>query len=246
MGRLGVRASRLESFLDAALRLENVRLDGMMTHFAAADDPGRGEFTNEQARLFDRAVAQARRRGHGPRWIHQANSAAAHAYSHARGNLIRPGGIMYGLWRDTTNRAVPPLDWRPVLSLRTRVILLKTVPEGTPLGYGCTFTAARESRIATLPIGYNDGLRRGLSNSGRVLVRGEFAPVVGRISMDLTMVDVSEIGGVEAGDEVVIIGRQGGREITCEEVAASLGTISYEITGGISSRVPRIYTKGRT
>ncbi|HYP29206.1 MAG TPA: alanine racemase [Blastocatellia bacterium] len=244
MGRLGVQAGRLEGFLDAALGLENVRLDGVMTHFAAADDPDRSEFTNEQARLFAHAVEQVRRRGQAPKWIHQANSAAAHAYPHARGNLIRPGGIVYGIWRDSTNRAIRPLDWRPVLSLHTRVALLKTVPKGTPLGYGCTFTAGRESRIATLPIGYNDGLRRGLSNLGRVLVRGEFAPVVGRISMDLTMVDVSGVEGVGVGDEVVIIGRQGPREITCEEVAASLGTLSYEITCGISARVPRVYTRG--
>ena len=245
MGRLGVPASRLENFLDATRGLENVRLDGVMTHFAAADDPLQSDFTNGQMQLFERAVELLRRRGHKPRWIHMANSAAAHAYSQARGNLIRPGAIIYGLWRDSTNRSVQPLGWRPVLSLHTRVALLKTVPKGVPLGYGCTFVTERESRIATLPIGYNDGLRRGLTNLGRVLVRGEFAPIAGRISMDFTMVDVTGIEGVEPGDEVIIIGRQGEREITAEEVAASLGTISYEITCGISSRVPRIYTNSQ-
>ncbi|HKG21247.1 MAG TPA: alanine racemase [Blastocatellia bacterium] len=241
MGRLGVPAGGLEGFLNRASGLENARLDGIMTHFAAADDPLKSEFTSGQMRLFERALELVRGRGHNPTWIHQANSAAAHARSQARGNLIRPGGIIYGIWRDSTDRTVPPLDWLPVLSLHTQVVLLKTVPEGAPLGYGCTFVTERESRIATLPIGYNDGLRRGLSNRGRVLVRGEFAPVVGRVSMDLAMIDVTGVEGVEPGDEVVIIGRQGGREITAEEIAASLGTISYEITCGISSRVPRFY-----
>lgn len=242
MVRLGVPASRLERFLDVAGKLKNVRLDGVMTHFASADDPLKSEFTTEQMRLFERAVELLRRRGHEPGWIHLSNGAAAHAYSQARGNLVRPGGIIYGLWRDSTNRIVQPLDWRPVLSLHTRAVLLKTVPKGSPIGYGCTFVTERESRIATLPIGYNDGLRRRLSNLGRVLVHGEFAPIVGRISMDFTMIDVTGIEGVEPGDEVIIIGRQGEREITVEEVAASLDTISYEITCGISNRVPRIYT----
>jgi alanine racemase len=152
---------------------------------------------------------------------------------------------MYGLWRDATKRDVAPLDWRPVMSLHTRIVHLKSVAAGTPLGYGGTFITQRESRIATLPIGYADGLRRALSNKGRVLVRGELAPIVGRISMDLTLIDVTDIEGATLGDEVVIIGRQSEREITAEEVAALLDTISYEVTCGISDRVPRVYQHER-
>ena len=129
------------------------------------------------------------------------------------------------------------------MSLHTRVTYKKTVPAGTALGYGSTYVTSRESRIAILPVGYADGLMRALSNRGRVLVRGQFAPIIGRVSMDLTIVDVTEIPGVEIDDEAVIIGRQGGREITAEEMAAQIGTIAYEITCGISDRVPRVYIR---
>jgi alanine racemase len=181
--------------------------------------------------------------GFTPAWVHEANSAAAHAG--ARGNLVRLGGVLYGLWRDVTNPTMPALDWRPVMSLHTQVIYLKTVPPGSALGYGGTFVTARESRIATLPIGYEDGLRRALSNRGHVIVRGHVAPIVGRISMDLTLVDVTDRPEVVVGDKVVIIGSQGGGQIAAEEVAALAGTISYEVTCGISDRVPRRAVVGR-
>ncbi len=241
MGRLGVPFGELDGFLSSAARLQSVRLDGVMTHFASADSVEGEAFTRDQIMRFETAVGKVRRAGFEPAWIHQSNSAAAHANLGSRGNLVRLGGVLYGLWRDVTNPSVEPLDWRPVMSLHTRIVLLKTVPAGTPLGYGGTFITKRESRIATLAIGYADGLRRTLSNRGRVLVRGQFAPVVGRISMDLTIVDVTDVAGAEAGDEVVIIGRQGPVSITAEEVAASIQTISYEITCGVSARVPRVY-----
>ena len=127
------------------------------------------------------------------------------------------------------------------MSLHTRVLLLKTVPEGTALGYGGTFVTERPSHIATLPIGYEDGLRRALSNRGRVIVRDKFAPIVGRVSMDLTLVDVTDVPGVATGDEVVIIGGgQDGNQITAEDLGELIGTISYEVTCGISERVRRI------
>jgi len=239
MGRLGVSHAELEGFLDSAAALRHLRLDGVMTHFACADKPDKDEFTRLQIQRFQHALALIGARGHHPRWIHEANSAAALAYPEARGNLVRPGGVLYGLWRDVVNPQTPALDWQAVLSLRTRIIHLKTVAAGTPLGYGGTFIAERDSRIATLAIGYEDGLRRGLSNCGRVLVRGRFAPIVGRISMDLTLVDVTDINGASLNDEAMIIGKQGANEIPAEEIAARTGTISYEITCGISDRVPR-------
>jgi len=149
--------------------------------------------------------------------------------------------VLYGLWRDVTDGSIEPLDWRPVISLRTRIMLLKTVPEGAPLGYGGTFVTSRNSRIATLAIGYEDGLSRALSNQGNVIVREQLAPIVGRVSMDLTLVDVTDVEGASVGDEVVIIGRQGSTQITAEEVAGQIGTLSYEVTCGISDRVPRVY-----
>jgi alanine racemase len=245
MGRLGVPYSELGALLDGTARFTNAKLDGVMTHFASADDPDKADFTRRQAELFESAVEQVRARGHSPRWIHQSNSAGTHALAKGPANLVRLGGVLYGLWRDVTNPSVQPLDWRAVLSLHTRIIFLKSVPAGAPLGYGGTFVTRRESRIATLAIGYEDGLRRALSNCGHVLVRGRLAPIVGRISMDLTIIDVTDVEGAECGDEVVLIGRQGESEITAEDLAESLGTISYEVTCGISRRVPRVYTRGQ-
>ncbi len=246
MGRLGVPSGEFDDFLESISRFERVRMDGMMTHFAAADESDRQEFTCEQMRHFNEALESARSRGHNPTWIHQANSGAAHALPSSRGRMVRLGGVLYGLWRDVTDSRVPPFDWRPVMSLHTRISLLKTVSKGAPLGYGGSFVTTRESRIATLPVGYEDGLRRGLSNRGRVIVRGRMAPIVGRVSMDLTLVDVTDIDGAAVGDEVVIIGSQGECTITAEEIAAQLGTISYEVTCAISDRVPRVYTGGQS
>ncbi len=243
MGRLGVPFSELEQFLSKAKEFEHVKLDGVMTHFASADDPDQLAFTEQQMGKFAEAVARVRERGFAPGFIHQANSAATHAHPSAHGNLVRLGGVIYGVWRDATNPTVEPLDWRPVLSLRTRVGLLKNVPEGTPLGYGRAFVTSRPSLIATIPVGYEDGLSRSLSNRGRVIVRGQFAPIVGRISMDLTIVDVTDVDEVETGDLVTIIGSEGRLHITAEDIAAELGTISYEVTCRISDRVPRIYVE---
>ena len=244
MGRLGVPSGELQCFLDEATKFRSLRLDGVMAHFASAEDPAKTEFTAAQMKSFDQSVDLVRGTGFAPSWIHEANSAAAHAIVSARGNLVRLGGVLYGLWRDVTNPTVEPFDWRPVMSLHTRVLFLKTVPAGSALGYGGTFVAQRESRIATLPIGYEDGVSRALSNRGRVLVRGKLAPIVGRVSMDLTLVDVSDIEGVAVADEVVLIGSQGEARITAEEIAGLVGTISYEVTCGVSDRVPRIVVGG--
>jgi alanine racemase len=127
------------------------------------------------------------------------------------------------------------------MSLSSRIIFLKTVPAGTPLGYGCTFVTSRESRIATVAIGYEDGLSRSLSNRGRVIVRGQLVPIIGRISMDLTIIDVTDVAEVTTGDEVAIIGSQGANQVSAEDIARSTGTISYEVTCRVSERVPRVY-----
>jgi len=160
--------------------------------------------------------------------------------------MVRPGGTLYGFTQDVlpANVETPPL--RPVMSLHSRIMLLKKVPRGEQLGYGCTFETGRDSLIATLPIGYDDGYRRALSNRGRVIVRGEFAPVVGRVSMDLTLVDVTDVPGVAVEDQVTLLGRVGAVSITAEDVGELAGTISYEITCGISNRVPRKYVNSKS
>jgi alanine racemase len=246
MGRLGVRSDDVGQFCDALSSYQNVRIDGLMTHLAAADDPAHEDFTNDQLRRFQQAVNLFRDKGFAPTFVHTANSAAAFAYPRARGNMVRPGGTLYGFRRDVLPPNVQSSKLRPVMSLHSRIMLLKTVDKGEKLGYGCTFETTRQSMIATVPIGYDDGYRRALSNCGRVIVGGAFAPVVGRVSMDLTLVDVTDVPGVSLHDQVTLLGSDGARSITAEDLAELTGTISYEITCGISSRVPRIYLEDRT
>ena len=241
MGRLGVRFESAREFAEALSRFRNLRVDGLMTHLAAADDCRWDNYTSEQLARFETAVDLFREHGFVPTYIHAANSAATFALPAARGNMVRPGGCLYGFSRDVLPRNIETPLLRPVMSLRSRVMLLKTIAPGEKVGYGCTFEAARESLIATLPIGYDDGYRRALSNLGRVIVRGRFAPVVGRVSMDLTLIDVTDVPGVSVDDEVTLLGQAGDLAITAEEIAETVGTISYEITCGVSSRVPRIY-----
>jgi alanine racemase len=242
MGRLGVRSEAVSEFAAALKKLEHIRTDGLMTHLAAADDHARDDFTNKQLESFEQAVQIFRERGFSPTYVHAANSAASFAHPEARGNLVRPGGTLYGFVRDVLpdQTETPPL--RPVMSLRSRIMLLKEVGAGERLGYGCTFETRRASLIATIPIGYDDGYQRALSNRGRVIVRGRFAPVVGRVSMDLTLIDVTDVPDVQPDEEVTLLGQDGDLSITAEEIAESIGTLSYEITCGISPRVPRIYS----
>ena len=242
MGRLGVRSENLPQFCEALSRFRNIRVDGLMTHLAAADDPAQTNFTRNQLERFQQAVDLFRERGFVPSYIHAANSAATFAYPGARGNIVRPGGALYGFSRDVLPPNIEAAQLRPLMSLHSRIMLLKTVGRGEKLGYGCTFETKRESLIATIPIGYDDGYRRSLSNRGRVIVRGLFAPVVGRISMDLTLIDVTDVAGVSLHDQVILLGHDGELSITAEDLGELAGTISYEITCGISIRVPRVYS----
>ena len=240
MGRLGVQMEEVEEFGRALQRFDHIQLDGVMTHFADADG-AESDYTDLQIRRFDEAVSTLRRIGFQPQWFHLANSAGLHAYRQSHGNLARSGAALYGLTRDVLSPRLEPLPLKPVVSLHSRIVLLKTVSAGTSLGYGCTFTTGRECKIATLPIGYADGYRRGLSNIGQVNVRGKFAPVAGRVSMDLTMIDVTDVPGVQLGDPVTLMGEQDGLKISAEDIAEQIGTISYEVVTGISARVPRFY-----
>lgn len=241
MGRLGVRYDKVLEFIDAIRDYGNVRIDGLMTHFASADDPQQDCFTQDQLTRFRDTVRVLRERGLRPTYEDCANSAATAAYPQSWGNMVRPGGVLYGLWRDILPLLEEPLELRPVMSLHSRIMLLKWVRRGETLGYGCTFEASRDTLAATLPIGYNDGYARALSNRGRVIVRGRFASVVGRISMDLTLVDVTDVPGVKVNDRVTLLGEEGGLTVPAEDIARTAGTLSYEITCGISQRVPRFY-----
>jgi alanine racemase len=241
MGRLGIRCDEVSEFLEALKKFEHIRVDGVMTHLAAADDPAHEDFTQDQLRNFQVAVKAFREHGYSSTFIHAANSAAIFSHPGARSNIVRPGGTLYGFTRDVLSPQIKAPSFRPVMSLYSRIMLLKQVGRGENLGYGCTFQTTRDSLIATIPIGYADGYRRALSNRGRVIVNGKFAPVVGRVSMDLTLIDVTEVPGVCLNDLVICLGQDGPSSITAEEIAKTIGSLSYEITCGVSSRVPRTY-----
>jgi alanine racemase len=219
-------------------------VDGLLTHFAAADESRRDCFTDEQLGRFREAVAAFKARGCRPTFEHMANSAATFAHPETRGNMVRPGGVLYGLWRDVLPQAGDWPAFRPVMTLRTHVTLLKQVHAGETLGYGCTYEAAREMTVATVPAGYADGYARALSNRGRVIIKGQYAPVVGRVSMDLTLLDVTGIEGVRVGEQVTMLGADGGLLLPVEDLAQTAGTLSYEITCGVSARVPRHPVRG--
>lgn len=240
MGRLGVRFDEFSEFADKLKNLSNLRVDGLMTHFAAADEPAFDEFTNEQIARFNQSAEIFRAKGLRPSWCDLANSPGAFEHPESRKNLVRIGGALYGIGKDIFSESKINRDLLPVMSLRSEISLLKRVPRGETLGYSRSFETKRDSLIATVPVGYNDGLPRALSNAGRAIINGHFAPIVGRVSMDFTIFDVTDVPGVKLFDEVILIGEQNGLRITAEEIAAAAETISYEITCGISRRVPRL------
>lgn len=247
MGRLGVRFDDAAEFLLMLKRFRHIRVAGLMTHFAAADDPSCDSLTGDQIKHFEEVSDLFRAHGYEPKYRHLAGSAAIYSQPQAWGNMVRPGGILYGLWRDILREREQEPQLRGVMSLRSRITFLKWVPQGDTIGYGCTFEASRQTLVATLPIGYHDGYLRRLSNRANVIVRDAFAPVVGRISMDLTLIDVTGVAGVKVGDEVTLLGSSRDRtrnrhlQISAEELAGIAGTLSYEVTCGISQRVPRRY-----
>jgi len=237
MGRVGIRYVEAEAFAVAIKKLENLRITGLLTHFAAAENPVENSFTELQIERFEAASNIFRAAGHDPEWIDLANSPGAIRHPASRGNLIRLGGALYGLLDDILPPETRGPNLEPVLTLRSKIANIKTVPSGESIGYGRTFVTKRDSLIALVPIGYADGYPRALSNCGRVSINGSLAPVVGRISMDWTIIDVTDVPGVKMGDEVSLIGDS----IKATDIAALTGTIGYEVTCGISPRVPRIY-----
>ncbi len=236
MGRLGVRPENLSRMIGALRRSPTLRLAGTFTHFARADETG-SDSTARQIQDFSDALSRIRSAGLEPGLVHAANSAGALAVPEAHFDAIRPGIALFGV---APSERVGDPALRPALTLETSILAIKRVPAGTPLGYGGTFMTARPTDVATLPIGYHDGLRRSFSGRLPVLLRGGRAPIVGAVSMDLTMVDATDCGGAP-GDRVVVMGRFGSEELGAWDLARAAGTIAYEILCGIGSRVPRSY-----
>ena len=238
MGRLGIQSEALGAFLDRCRNFSSIEVRGLISHFPRADEADKSYSTAQLSR-FRRVVEMTK--NSGIKTYHMANSAAIFALPDSHFNAVRPGIALYGLQPAATIAHAAARELKPVLELKTQVIFLKEVAAGVGLSYGHAFHTQRPSLIATLPIGYGDGLSRNLSGRIDVLVRGVRCTQVGRITMDLSLVDVTALRGqVELGDEVVIIGRQSNEEISADELAAKLGTINYEIVTGISHRVPRV------
>jgi alanine racemase len=240
MGRIGLLAAEIDSWLPELSKLQAVKLEGIFSHFADGESVNE-EYTENQLKSFLFIVERLRRAGFDSPLIHMAKSAALINLPAAHFTMVRPGLILYGIY--PSPEMAKQITLRPILSWTTRILQLKRVPTDSSIGYGRTFVTKRESLIATLPVGYADGYQRAFSNRAAVLVRGVRAPVVGRVSMDLTTVDVTDIRGVQQGDEVLLLGRQGDAEISASEMAAWANTISYEILTSISGRVPRIHHK---
>lgn len=240
MARLGVAPSEVSRIATSLRRHPEVVLEGLMTHFANADS-GDQQSINHQLALFEQAEHTLAMQGVAPALRHAANSAAALLAPQARLDLIRPGIALFGVEPSLGSCS----ELRPVMSVRTELIALRELAADMPIGYGGTFRTTRPSRIATIPMGYADGLSRGLSNRGQLLVRGQRAPIVGTVSMDMTMLDVTEIADAAVGDECVLLGSQKGPNgtltITAHELARELGSIPWEILTSVSRRVPRFY-----
>jgi alanine racemase len=216
-------------------------MEGIISHLALADEP-KHPFSDEQLELFRQSLAAVRAAGFSPRHIHLSNSADIFSREIPETNLVRPGIVLYGGL--PADHLAGHLDLRPVMSFRSAVAQIKTVPAGTGISYSHRFRAERPTTIAAIPVGYADGYNRLLTNRGEVLVRGQRARITGTVCMDWILVDVTDIPGVQVGDPVTLLGRDNGQVITAEEWAGKIGTISYEVFCLISKRVPRVYRGG--
>jgi alanine racemase len=252
MGRLGLLldepaggafhnspATKTISEVEAISRLANLEVDGIFTHFATADSADKSYATRQLERFME-FLKRLDRAGLRPPLKHAANSAAVIDLPDSHLDMVRPGIATYGLYpSDEVNQS--NVELKPVMTLKSRIIHLKKVPAGFHVSYGITYRTEKPTTIATVPVGYADGFNRLLSSCGHMLVHGQQVPIVGRVCMDLTMLDVGALKDVKIEDEVVVFGQQGDQTVTADELASTLNTINYEIVTSISARVPRVY-----
>ncbi len=236
MGRIGLQPEDVVSFVRQAKQLQNVNLYGLYSHFATADERDKA-FAVRQLGSFNSVVEQLRDAGLSIPMKHMANSAAVLELPDSYFDAVRPGIIIYGLY--PSSEVEHTIKLKPAMSLRTRIAHVKTVGPGTPISYGRTHVTGGQAVVGTLPLGYADGYNRRLSNRAEVWVNGSRAPIVGRVCMDMCMVDLSGVPGARAGDEVELFGQH----IPAEEIADTIGTINYEVVCAVGPRVPRLYIK---
>jgi alanine racemase len=249
MNRLGIPLEDVERFAQKYAKSQHLKLGGVMTHFASSEafaPSVQGQQTREQEEHFFVALDRLRGLGIDPGVVHLANSAAIASRPETWADMVRPGVILYGYHpgydpieqREEAEHALP---LKPVMSLRTRIISLRNVPAGTGVGYGAKFVTQRPSVIGVLAAGYGDGVHRSQGNRGSVLVRGKLAPIVGIVSMDVTMIDVTDIDGVELGEVCTIYGTDGEHVLAANHVAKGIGTVTSDLLCAVSGRVPRFY-----
>lgn len=232
MGRTGIQTEKLKDFIDKSKKLKNIKITGIYTHFATSDTDL--EYTKKQIEIFNRAVELIKSEIDTIDYVHCANSAAILQLKDLPGNMIRPGIMLYGYLPDEHVKTDIKLE--PTCVLKSKISFIKTVEKGTSISYGRKFITERKSKIANVPIGYADGIRRALSGKGKVVINGKLAPMVGTICMDSFMIDVTDMEDVEINDDVYIWDN---RNITLEDIAKECGTINYEILSTVSNRVIR-------
>src|SRR5216684_1708364 len=251
MNRLGIATSDMECFVRQLAKCKHLQLTGIFSHFASSEvftDTAVGQQTREQEKRFYAALDRLRALGVDPGIVHLANSAAIVTRPETWADMVRPGAILYGYHpgydpAEKREEAEARLPVKPVMSLRSRIISLRHVPQGEGVGYNATFVAKRPSRIGVLAAGYGDGIHRSLGNRGSVLLRGKLVPIVGIISMDVTMPDVTDVEGVEIGDVATIYGTDGTALLPANRVARGVGTVTSDLLCAVSQRVPRLYVR---
>jgi alanine racemase len=240
LGRFGLLPEEVVDFVQALSKLPGLFLEGIYTHFAIADAADKA-YTLQQFETYLEVMKRLEEAGFAIPIKHAACSAAALDLPETHLDMVRCGIVLYGL--RPSSEVEPAIPLRPAMALKSRVARVRTLPTGSCISYGCTYTTSEPTRVALVPVGYGDGYHRLLSNRGQVLIRGQRAPIVGRVCMDQFVVKISNIPNVQQDDEVVLLGRQGDDEISAEEVAAWAETINYEVTTSILPRVTRVYLK---
>jgi len=250
MNRLGIASSDIECFARQYEKSSRLRLEGVFTHFASSEvfDGPVASQNCRQEESFHKAIERLRALGIDPGLIHLANSAAIASRPETWADMVRPGAILYGYHPgyDPAERRVEAekqLPLRPVMSLRARLVSIRNVAAGEAVGYSAKFLTNRPSKIAVLAAGYGDGIHRSLGNKGHVLVRGVLAPIVGIVSMDVTMIDVTDVPGVSLGDVATVYGTDGNHVLPANLVARGIGTVTSDLLCAVSARVPRIYLR---
>lgn len=240
MGRIGISPENALPFIENLFKLPGIKVEGIFTHLSCVDILDE-EYTASQLTRFSHLISELDSAGLKIPTRHAANSAGTLHYPLSHLDMVRTGIMIYGLFPSEQFKTIKT-GLRPAMSIKSMVVELKTVSAGTRISYSGTFKTTKTTRIATLPVGYADGFSRRLSNTGSVLIAGRRAPIVGNVCMDFLMVDVSNVPEVKVNDEAALVGRQGGEEISVDEIAAQLGTINYEVITLIGKRVHRVYT----